>query len=499
MPDPGRPRLRIIMAAVASTLFLASLGNTVVASALPRIVSDLGGLEYITWVVTAFLLASTIGAPISGRMGDLFGRKRLLQIAIGIFLAGSAICALADSMLMLVAGRLVQGIGGGSLIVCSMASVADVVPPRQRGRSQGTLSAVFGLSSILGPLVGGYIVQHMDWSWIFWLNFPVGVAAFLVITFAMDNPEPTGRHRIDYAGALLLTLFLSSATLVCNLGGRIMPWTSAPVLVLLALIPASLVGFFMVERRASEAIMPPLLFSIRNFQVANSMNLLIGMTMFGVIAFVPTFLQVVNGVDPATSGLFLVPMMVGMIGTSMLAGRMMSRTGRYKRYPTISTALLGLACLLMSTIGPQTPMWLFAGYMVLVGIGLGPTMSVSIAAIQSAIPREVLGIGTASVNMCRLTGGAIGTSAFGGLFASGVASNVRPLLPGGGEGAVTWERIAVLEPELQARVTQAFSDSITPIFLVASVLALMACLISMRLEELPLGDSLPGRQATPAE
>lgn len=499
-PQIASPRLRVILIAVASTLFLASMGNTVVASALPMIVSELGGLEYITWVVTAFLLASTIGAPISGRLGDMYGRKIVLQAAIGIFLLGSAICALALNMPMLVAGRLVQGYGGGSLIVVSMASVADVLPPRQRGKAQGWLSSVFGLSTIIGPLVGGYIVTTTSWSWIFWLNFPIGLIAFTVITLAMEKAPPSGKHKIDFFGAFLLATLLSCAVLVANLGGAILPWTSLPVVSLMLLAPTVLAVFVMVERAAAEPIMPPSLFAIRNFQVANSMNFLVGMTMFGTIAFVPTFLQVVKGLDPATSGLFLVAMMGGLIGTSILAGRFMSQTGRYKWMPTASTAFLSVAMLVLWTIGPETPHWRLLGSLFMVGIGIGPTMSVSVAAIQSAVPVENLGIGTASVNMFRLTGGAIGTSLFGGIFAMGLASHVRPLLPGLGDGAITYERVMQLDPELRQQVVQAFADAITPIYLVAAVLAAVACLISMRLEELPLGTSLPGaRSGAPAE
>ncbi|WP_375687223.1 MDR family MFS transporter [Pseudooceanicola sp. LIPI14-2-Ac024] len=494
-------RLRVILVAVASTLFLASLGNTVVAAALPRIVSELGGLEYITWVVTAFLLASTIGAPISGRLGDMYGRKIVLQCAIGVFLVGSVICGLAQNMGTLVAGRLVQGYGGGSLIVVSMASVADVLPPRQRGRAQGALSSVFGLSTIIGPLVGGYIVSTMNWHWIFWLNLPIGLVAFVVITLVMDKAPPTGKHKIDFVGAFLLATLLSCAVLVANIGGAVMPWTSLPVLSLIALAPAVLIAFVFVERVAAEPIMPPSLFAIRNFQVANSMNFLVGMTMFGTIAFVPTFLQVVKGLEPATSGLYLVAMMTGLIGTSILAGRFMSKTGRYKWMPTASTAFLTLAMLALYTIGPDTPHWRLLLSLFMVGVGIGPTMSVSIAAIQSAIPVENIGIGTASVNMFRLTGGAIGTSFFGGIFAMGLSRHVRPLLPGAGDGPVTYERVMTLDPDLRAQVVQAFADAITPIYLVAAALAFIACLISIRLEELPLGDSIPVRRGapTPAE
>ncbi|MDF1856234.1 MDR family MFS transporter [Pseudooceanicola sp.] len=498
-PEIDKRRLRIIFAAIASTLFLSSIGNTVVAAALPRIVSQLGGLDYITWVVTAFLLASTIGAPISGRLGDLYGRKVVLQAAIIVFLVGSVICGTAQNMLTLVAGRLVQGYGGGSLIVLSMASVADVLPPRQRGQAQGVLSSIFGVSSIIGPLVGGYIVSHMSWHWIFWLNLPIGMIAFTVISLAMDKAPSSGKHRIDYLGGFLLASLLSTLVLLANLGGAVLPWTSPTVLALLALAPVVLLLLVRVERRAAEPIMPPILFTIRNFQVANSMNFLVGMTMFGTIAFMPTYLQVVKGLEPAESGMFLVAMMFGMIGTSILAGRSMSRTGRYKWMPIASTAFLGVAMFCLSNIGPDTSIWLISANLCMVGIGLGPTMGISIAAIQSAIPIENIGIGTASVNMFRLTGGAIGTSLFGGLFAMGLGRHVRPLLPGGGDGPITFERVIALDPDLRAQVIAGFSEAITPIYGVAMILAFVACLISMRLEELPLGTTMPDRNTAPAE
>ncbi len=468
-------------------------------TALPEIVSDLGGLSYISWVVTAYLLASTIGAPIAGKLGDMYGRKIVLQGAIGVFLLGGIVCGLARNMEMLILGRVFQGLGGGSLIVVSMATVADILPPRERGRAQGALSSVFGLSTVLGPLIGGFIVQNLGWHWVFFANFPVGLLAFSVLTKTLQRSTDRTPHKMDFMGAALLAVLLSSTVLLANLGGTVYSWSSLPVLVLLAAAPLALVGFISAERRAAEPVMPLDLFRIRNFQAANSVNLLVGMAMFGTVAFMPMFLQVVKGVPPVDSGLYLVAMMLGLIGTSFFSGRYITRYGRYRMLPILSTMLLTVAMFLMSTIGPDTPMPVIVLYLFLTGIGIGPTMSVGVVSIQLSIPRAHLGVGTASANMFRLTGGSIGTSIFGAIFAVGLVDHVAPLLPGGldGRDAVTTEMIAGLMPGQKEAVIQAFSDAMTPIYLVASVLAALACLAALRLMEHPIDSAQAG--TAPAE
>ncbi|QOL83175.1 MFS transporter [Pseudooceanicola spongiae] len=499
MASPDSRTLRVVLMTVALTLFLASTGQSIVSTALPEIVSDLGGLSYITWVVTAYLLSSTIGAPIAGKLGDMYGRKIVLQCAIVIFLIGGAIAGLAWNMPVLILGRIIQGFGGGSLIVVSMAVVADVLPPRERARAQGTLSGVFGVSTVLGPLVGGFLVQSVGWHWIFFVNLPFGIAAFVVLTRTLEAQVHTVRHKMDYLGAVLLMCFLSALVLLANLAGTVLAWSAPSTLALMAVTVASLVGFLFNEGRASEPVMPPLLFRVRNYQVANSVNFLVGMAMFGTISFVPMFLQVVKGVDPARSGIYLIAMMAGLIGGSFSAGRFMTRTGRYRFLPPMATALLCVSLIALSRIGSETPLWQIAANLAFVGLGIGPNLSVGVVAIQTAIPREHLGVGTASANMFRLTGGAVGTSIFGAVFNHGMTLHVQPLMPQLERiQDLTTTIIAELEPVSRQLVIEGFSDAIAPMFLIGAVVAGLACLISLRLIELPLASASPAQPA-PAE
>ncbi|MBB05335.1 MAG: EmrB/QacA family drug resistance transporter [Pseudooceanicola sp.] len=499
MQSPDPRTLRVILITVATTLFLGSTGNTIVSTAVPKIVSDLGGLAYVSWVMTSYLLASTVGAPIAGKLGDMYGRKIVLQVAIGIFLTGGLICGVAGNLVVLIAGRLVQGLGGGALIVVAMTVIADVLPPRESARAQASLSSVFGISTVLGPLIGGFLVQTVSWHWIFFVNFPIGVLAFVILTRTLPSRTEKVPHKMDYMGSILLMVLLSTLVLIANLAGTIYAWTSLPTLFLLLLIPMALVGFISAERRAAEPVMPLGLFRIRNFQAANCVGFMVGMAMFGTIAFMPMFLQVVKHVDPIRSGLYMVAMMAGLFGTSVGSGRVMRTTGRYKILPTVSTAVLCLAMLLLTTIGPDTPMWLFPIYLFLVGVGIGPTMAVGVVSIQTSIPRAHLGVGTASANMFRLIGGSIGTSVFGAIFAMGLGRHVQPLMPASSESrGLTSTMVDRLEPAAQVEVLQGFTDALTPIFFVGAVVAAVACLISTRLQELPLGPRT-GSQAEPAE
>lgn len=499
--SPDSRTLRVILVTVATTLFLASTGNTIVTTALPTIVSDLGGLTYISWVVTAYLLASTVGAPIAGKLGDMYGRKVVLQFAIGVFLTGGLVCGLAGSMAMLIAGRFVQGMGGGALIVVSMAVVAEVLPPRERGRAQGTLSSVFGVSTVVGPLIGGFLVQVVSWHWIFFVNFPIALAAFLILRRTLPSRTDHTPHKMDYVGAAMLMILLATVVLIANLAGTIYSWSSIPVVALLILTPMAFVGFVTAERRASEPVMPLTLFRIRNFQAANSVNFLVGMAMFGTIAFMPLYLQVVQHVDPIRSGLYLVAMMTGLIGTSISAGRFISATGRYKMLPTMSTAVLTVGMLLLSTITADTELWKVTIFLFIVGVGIGPTMSVGIVSIQTSIPREHLGVGTASANMFRLIGGSIGTSVFGAIFAAGLSRHVQPVMPGvGNVRALTSSMIDKLDPQTQVDVLHGFASALSPVFYVGAAVAAAACLASTRLVENPLGPIRPASvEQTPAE
>lgn len=492
---PAQP-VRLILTAVATVLFLASLGQTVVSTALPVIVADLGGMEHVTWVITAYLLASTIGAPVFGKLGDMFGRKIVMQVGIAIFLTGSVVSGLAWNMWLIVLGRAVQGFGGGGLIVVAMALVADVLPARERGKVQGLLGAVFGISTVVGPLLGGFVVQQLNWHWIFFLNLPVGLVALLVLGVALRGSKKRQKRRVDYAGAALLAAFLSAAVLVSSIGGSIQPWSSVPVLTLIALGLVALAGFVLVEARAQEPILPLSLFANNNFLVVNAVGFLVGTAMFGAITFLPLFLQVVKGVSPATSGLFLLPMMAGLISTSALAGQWMTRTGRYKLLPILSTAVLAAGMLLLSTLSLATPLWQVACFMLVTGIGIGPVMSIGVAAVQNAVPVAMLGVATASANMFRLIGGSLGTAAFGAMFAAGLAGRMPRTLGAaaretGADGSVGLSMldaraVAALPPGLRESVLDNFSQALHPVFLVAAGLGLLASFLSMLLRELPL-------------
>ncbi len=488
---PASSQTRIALAAVALTLLFASLGQTIVTTALPIMVADLGGMDHMTWVITAYLLASTIGAPVAGKLGDLYGRKLVVQIGIFVFLAGATLAGLAQSMGVLIAGRAIQGLGGGGLIVVSMAVVADVLPARQRGQAQGLLGAVFGVSTVIGPLIGGFLVEALSWHWIFFANFPVGLLALAVLHTALPNVRRETAVKLDVAGAALLATILTVAVLVSNLGGSVLPWGSPELIGLVGLGLAALAGFIAVEKRAVEPVLPLSLFRNNTFVVVNSVGFMVGVAMFGTITFMPLYLQVVQGVSPAVSGLFLTPMMAGLIASSAGAGQIMSHTGRYKWMPILSTALLALAMLSLTTLSAGSSLWHVALSMVLVGLGLGPVFSIGVAAIQNDIPRAMLGVGTASANMFRLIGGSIGTAAFGALFSANLARNLAGNLPadtGSGIGSISAEMVSHLPLQAQNEVFAGFSAALHPVFWIATGLAFMACLISLRLREVPLHD-----------
>jgi len=493
-------RIRLVILGAASVLFIASLGQTVVTTALPSILSDLGGLSQITWVITAYLMAATVGSPVCGKLGDLFGRKAVLQVGIGVFLLGSLICALAPSLWVLVAGRAVQGLGGGGLIVVSMAAVADAVPPRQRGRYQGMLGSVFGVSTVIGPLAGGFIVQHAPWQWLFLMNLPLGLAALVTLTICLPSAGPRGKPSIDFLGAGSLALVLSLAVITASLGGSTFAWTSPEMMGLLAAVLLALVLFIFIETRAAEPILPLRLFRINNFVVSNTVGLIVGTAMFGTITFVPFFMQVVKGMSPALSGMFTFPMMLGIIASSFAAGQTMMRTGHYRLLPVFSTLLLMLAMASLALATGETPNWRIALSMVLAGVGIGPVMGVSVAAIQNAVPFNMVGIGTASANMFRLIGGSIGTAIFGAIFATGLSRQLGGALGGMNPRALSNEMIAAMEPGLRETVTHGIAMALHPVFWIAAGMAVIACLISLLMVERPLDARVPlPKETAPAE
>jgi EmrB/QacA subfamily drug resistance transporter len=354
--NQNQTSIRAVFGALFLALWLAALDQTVVSTALPTMVGDLGGLSYLSWVVTAYLLTSTVAGPLYGKFGDLYGRKVVLQVAIAVFLVGSALCGIAQNMLQLIVFRALEGVGGGGLIVITIAVIGDLIPPRERGRYQGFFGAVFGVATIVGPLVGGFFVDHLSWRWIFYINLPTGILALAVIAAVLPSGSTRRQHAVDYVGALLLTAALSAVILFTGLGGTTFPWTSPVMIGLMAASIAGAVAFIVVETRAREPILPMSLFANRNFAVASGVGLIVGLSLFGAVTFLPIYLQVVKGVSPSVSGLLLMPMMLGMLATSVISGRLISRFGRYKLFPILGTATMtfGLGALSLLAIESGT-------------------------------------------------------------------------------------------------------------------------------------------------
>jgi EmrB/QacA subfamily drug resistance transporter len=488
---PPDQSLKLIIFAIAVTLLLASLGQTIVSAALPIIVSQLGGLEHLTWVVIAYLLSSTVVAPIFGKLGDLYGRKPVLQVAIVLFLLGSILSACANSMTFLIAARAVQGFGGGGLMVVAMTVVADVVPARQRGKVQGTFSAVFGVSTIAGPLLGGFIVEHFAWQWIFLLNIPVGLIALAVITLVLKPKANRIKRSIDFAGFVLLSAGLTSLVLATSLGGTTWSWGSPQIIGLIVFAAAIMAAFLYVQTKAAEPVLPLVLFRTKTFTLFNAIGFLVGMAMFGSITFLPMYLQLAKGVSPTASALQLVPMMAGMIGASMISGFLMTKTGRYRFLPRLSTAVLTMGLVLLGFMQLDTPSWLISIYMFMVGVGIGPVNSVCVTAIQNAVPREMLGVATSSNTLFRQIGGSIGISVFGAIFSIGLNSRLATLLPDGAmEGAAfSPSAVANLPDAMRAPVLEAFASALHPIFFVSAAAALIAFILTFLVDELPLSSS----------
>jgi len=490
-PVPQAQRVRLIFGALMLVLLLASLDQTIVATALPTIVGDLGGIEHLSWVVTAYLLASTIVGPLYGKLGDLYGRKIVLQTAIAIFLVGSALCGLAQNMPELIAFRALQGLGGGGLMVTTMAVVGDIIPPRDRGKYQGFFGAVFGVSTVLGPLLGGFFVDNLSWRWIFYINLPVGGLALGVIAAAFQTRVVHLRHRIDYLGTALLAGGLSSIVLFTSLGGTTWPWDSGESIVLAVLGVALLVAFALVERRAAEPVMPPELFRNRVFTVTSLIGFIVGFALFGAVTYLPLYLQIVKGSSPTSSGLLLTPLMAGLLVTSIGSGQLISRFGRYKPFPIVGTALMTAAMFLLSGISVSLPVWHTAVYMVLLGFGLGMTMQVLVLAAQNAVPYEQLGVATSGSTLFRQVGGSVGVSVFGAVFANRLAAELTASLPRGAQvpRAASPALVDRLPPAVHAAYVGAFVEALKPVFVVAAVVSLLAFLLTWLLREVPLRKS----------
>jgi EmrB/QacA subfamily drug resistance transporter len=484
-----------VFGALMLGMFLAALDQTIVSTALPTIVGDLGGLNHLSWVVTSYLLASTVSTPLYGKLGDTMGRKPVFLAAILIFLAGSMLAGLSQSMGQLIGFRALQGIGAGGLMVGAQAIIADIVPPRERGRYMGLIGSVFAVASVAGPLLGGFLVDNLSWRWVFYVNIPIGALAVVVVVTRLHLHTPTIRHSLDYLGTGLLAGGVSALILLTTWGGNQYAWGS-PTIVALGIVGVVLLLLFIWrETRAEEPILPLSLFRSSVFSIANAMGFAIGMAMFGAIIFIPLYLQLVYGASPTSSGLRLLPLMAGLLTAAILSGRWISRVGRYKAFPIAGTATLVVGMFLLSRLTVGTAPWLASAYMLVVGIGLGLVMQVLVLVVQNDVRPQEIGVATSTATFFRSVGGAFGVAIFGAIFASRLADELK-LLPHavtaklGGGVHLNPEQAKLLPPAVHTDFLHAFANSLHGVFLFGMALALVPFVLSWFLKEVPLRATL---------
>jgi len=490
--DLSHRRVLIIIGALLLGMFLAALDQTIVSTALPTIVADLHGASHLAWVVVAYLLAATVSTPLWGKLGDQYGRKFFFQAAIVIFLCGSALSGLSRSMTELIAFRAVQGLGGGGLIVGAQAIVGDIVSPRERGRYQGLFGAVFGVASIIGPLLGGVFVDQLSWHWIFYINIPIGAVALTVVAIQVPGNLRRVHHVIDYLGAAVLVFSASFLVLFTSLGGTTYPWGSPTIIALGVAGAVFLIIFVFVERRATEPVLPLHLFSNRGFSVTSVVGFIVGFAMFGAIVYLPVFFQIVHGESPTISGLRLLPLLVGLIICSTGSGIVISRTGRYRAFPIAGTALMTVGLVLLSQVGVGTSLIVAALYMFVLGVGLGCVMQVLVLIVQNAVPYPELGVATSGATFFRSIGGSFGTAIFGAIFSNVLVGNlVRHLgnarLPTGlSSSSVTPAILDRLPQAVHHGIAAAYAESIQTVFVIAAPIGAIAFLAAWFIPQVEL-------------
>jgi EmrB/QacA subfamily drug resistance transporter len=500
-PPVATRSVLVTFAGLLLAMLLASLDQTIVSTALPTIVGDLGGIDQLSWVVTAYLLSATVTIPLWGRVSDLYGRKRLFQAAIVVFLAGSALSGAAQSLGELIAFRALQGLGAGGLMTLAMAIVADIVSPRERGRYQGYIQMVFVLASVAGPLLGGLFADHLSWRWVFYVNLPIGAVALTVISTTLPLTTSDRRPRIDWLGAALVAGAITAILLVTTWGGREYAWGSAEIVGLGAAAVVLGAAFVAQERRAAEPILPLRLFRDPVFDVVSAVLFLTTCAFFAAIVFTPLWLQSVGGASATNSGLLLLPLMLSAATSTAVSGRLISRTGRYKRFPVAGLAIMAFGLFLLSTMDAGTSRTTTSLLLVVFGLGFGMVSQVLTVAIQNAVDRRDIGVATGSANLFRALGGSVGVALFGAIFAARLDTWLPRSVPAGaGVDAQSLQAspstLASVPASVRDGIVDAIAHSLHTVFLVAAPIALVGLLVVLFLREVPLRGP-GGPQAAP--
>ena len=487
----------LVFAGLMVTMLLASLDQMIFSTALPTIVGELNGVDHMLWVTTAYILASTIMLPIYGNLGDLIGRKGLFIGAIALFVLGSIIGGLSQDMAWLIGGRAVQGLGGGGLMILAQAIIADVVPARERGRYMGIMGGVFALSSVAGPLLGGWFTEGIGWRWAFWMNVPLGALAIASAMLFLRLPKNSRtKPKLDIAGMALLAVASTCLVLTTTWGGTTYGWGSATIIALIVGTIVAAAAFVSAERKAAEPIMPPHLFRDRNFNLTTVAGLITGIAMFGALAYLPTYLQMVTGAGATKAGFLMIPMMAALLVSSVISGQFVSKTGRYKWLPIIGTLLVSVSLVLLSTMTPSLPVWALCSYLAVMGVGLGMSMQILILIVQNSFPISQVGTATASNNYFRQIGASLGSAVVGSLFVARLTQLLTDRMPGGGSTAAgssnsfTPAIVRELPAAVRGVIIGAYNDALTPVFLYMVPLILIAVVLLCFVKEKPLATTI---------
>lgn len=489
--ERSHAEIMVVVSALMLTLLLAALDQTIVSTALPKIASDLHGLSKYSWVATAYLLTSAVSTPLYGKISDMFGRKKIFQTAIIIFLIGSVLCGLSQNMNQLIVFRGIQGIGAGGLMTLVLAIIGDVVPPRQRGRYQGYFGAVFAISSVIGPLLGGLFTDNLSWRWVFYINLPIGALALMAIATRLHLPVKRTEHKVDYAGAVLLAISVVSLLLATVWGGIDYPWGSAQIIGLFATALVGTLLFIWRENKAKEPILPLRLFRNSIFRVSTLLSLLVGIVMFGALIFLPEYQQIVRGDSATKSGLMLLPLVGGLMAASVTSGRLISKSGRYRKFPIIGSSLLILSFWLFTHIAADTNRVVLGIWMAILGLGIGQIMPVLTLAVQNGVERKDLGTATSSVTFFRSIGSSLGAAVFGAILTARLTFHLNEALPGAGNGIAknlgsSASTIQHLPSQIQHDIFTAFAAAFSDVFLVGIPFAVLALIVALFLKESPL-------------